>query len=565
MLLNILNLVGALALLLLGLYQLSNSLQRIIGEGLKKFIPWMKSTPVKGVLSGAGMTASILTSRASTATVISLVSAGIITVAQSVPVIMGANIGTTITAWLITVFGFTINIAPYCFIILGLGFVMSLTKKSNLKTIGEMIIGFSLIFLGLNYTLSTINALETSPQFPEVFVGLINGGFASVLIFVFIGILLSALLQSSSAVVVLTLIMCMSWLDFRFGCALVIGANIGTTITTTLLSSKNFNIRAKQAAVVHFLFNISVAVIFLIFYNPIINIIGLAIEFVTGTNPSIGLVCMNTAPLYGICLFHTTFNLVGTLVLMWFTKLIVKMLDVMFKGFEDEDSSILKYIAGGPIGTAAISIAQAMKEVQNFADISHEGFSYVAKALNEENDDQFEEYRMKLVEYEAISDKLELKIADFLNGVTMSETGSEEAEEIRVLLRIIGELESLGDCGENISRILERERVHKMKFDSESLDMMNKLVCKVDYAYKVMILNLKEASEGHLTDISNAYAAEDEINKTRDAFRNKSIEQIEKREGNYLSNNYFLDFISELEAMGDFMINVSQSIVKNAE
>lgn len=564
MLLNVLNLIGALALFLLGLYQLSNGLQKIIGDGLRNFIPWMKSTRIKGVLSGAGMTASILTSRASTATVISLVSAGIISVAQSVAVIMGANIGTTITAWLITFFGFSINIGPYCFIVLGLGFAFSLAKKANIKTTGEIIMGFALIFLGVNYTLTTINAIEALPQFPETFVGLTNKGFMSVLLFVFIGILLSALLQSSSAVVVLALIMCMSWLDFSLGCALVIGANIGTTVTTTLLSSRDFNIRAKQAAVVHFLFNISVAVIFLILYNPIISLIGFIIDVFSGTNP-MEAIRMNTAPLYGICLFHTVFNLLGTVVLLWFNDFIVKMLDGIFKGWEKEDGSILKYISGGPIGTASISIAQAMKEVQNFADISHEGFSYVAKALNEENDDQFEKYRMKLVEYEEISDKMELKIADFLNGVTAAEVSIEEAEEIRVLLRVIGELESLGDCGENVSRILERERVHNMKFDADSMERMNTLVDKVDYAYKVMIANLKEASDGRLTDISNAYQAEDAINRTRDEFRDKSIEQIEKREGNYHSNNYFLDFISELEAMGDFMINVSQSVVKNVE
>ena len=565
MLLNVLNLIGAIALFLFGLYQLSTGLQKIIGDGLRKFIPWMKSTKLKGVLSGAGMTASILTSRASTATIISLVSAGILTVSQSVAAIMGANIGTTITAWLITIFGFSLNIGPYCFAILGLGFVLNLSKKQKVKTVGETIMGFSLIFIGVDFILKTINLIELNPQFPDMFIGLNSGGFPAVLLLVLVGTVLSAILQSSSSVVILALIMCMSWLDFQLGCALIIGANIGTTVSGQLVTRKTLNIRAKQAAVVHFLFNLSVAAIILIFFNPATKAIGLAIDVFTGTNPALESIHMDTSPLYGLCLFHTAFNLVGTVLLIWFSGLIVKLLDKMFQGWKKADSSMLKYIGTGPIGPVAISIAQAMGEVQNFAEISHEGFGYVSKALNETDPDTFEKYRMKLVEYEEISDKFEFKIADFLNGLTTSGIGAEDAEQIRVLFRIIGELESLGDCGENISRILERERVHNMKFDEASLRSMNSLVAKVDEAYNIMRTNLKEASNSSLTDITNAYNAENEINRMRNEFRNMSIEQIEKREGNYLSNNYFLDFISELEAMGDFMINVSQAIVRNAE
>lgn len=548
MVLNILNLLGALALFLFGLYQLSSGLQKYIGDGLRKFIPLMKGNAASRILGGAGLTASIITSRESTATVISLVSAGILSLSQSVAIIMGANIGTTITAWLITLFGFTFNIFPYCFIILGAGFAMSMSKRAKVKLLGDIIMYFAIIFLGINFTVSSVSALEATQLFPEKLMCLVDKGNLSVIIFVLIGILLSAMLQSSSAVVVLSLIMCHSWLDLSMGCAMVIGANIGTTITTTLLSSKS-NVRARQAAVVHFLFNISIAVIILIFYRPFIGLISL----------------ITTSPLYGICIFHTLFNLLGTLILVWFSDIIVNMLNIMFPSGEKTDEGLLKYIGNYPIGTAAISIAQAMKEVQHFGIISHEGFKYVPKALNETDPDKFEKYRMKLVEYEEISDKLEIKIANFLNGIKSTEISLEDGEEIRLLFRIIGELESLGDSCENISRILERERVHNMKFDDNAISRMNELINKVDKAYDVMNSNLREAMNGNLSDISNAYEAENDINKTRDKFRNLAIEQIEMREGNYYSTNYFFDIIAELEAMGDFMINISQAAVRNEE
>ena len=223
---------------------------------------------------------------------------------------------------------------------------------------------------------------------------------------------------------------------------------------------------------------------------------------------------------------------------------------------------MLKYIGVAPIGTPAISIAESFNELVNFGQISYDGFCYVRKAVNEENYDKFEEYRKKLVEYEEISDRMEKQIANFLGKMNTSGINEEEADEIKILYRIIGELESLGDSGENISRILERERVHDRKFDEETISEINVMIDKVDSAYKIMNENLVKVANHDLESIENAYEAEADINKTRESLRNEGISQIEGQIGNYQSLNYFLDILAELESMGDFMINVSQAAEK---
>lgn len=562
MILEILNIAGALALFLFGLYQMSNSLQKLLRDKIKVFIPLMEGGAAKQVLGGAGMTVSILTSRSTTDTIISLVAAGTLPLVNAVGAIMGANIGTTVTAWIITFFGFTINIASICFPILAAGFVLMMSKRPIIKNSGELFLGFSLLFLGISYTLNAMGVLDSHLHLGMKFMGMQSHGYLSVMIFTILGVALSAILQSSSAVVILTLIMCMNWLSFDLGCAMVLGANIGTTLSPTLLFPKRFNInlQAKQAAVVHFLFNCSVAVIVLIFFNPFTGLIKNVLQIGTGSSEIAALM-----PLYGICIFHTLFNLFGTIILIWFSKFIVKILDKMFKDWSKDEMSVFKYINAGPIGSSAIAIDQAIKEVKHFGEISYAGFGYVSKIIVENDSDKFERLKMKLVEQERISDKMEFGIADFLSKIASTEISLEDAEKVRILIRIIGELESLGDSCENIGRILERERVHNMTFDSDIIENMQTMISKVDEAYKVMNTNLALAAEGKLVDITNAYNAEDQINITRNNLRDIAINHIEARTGKYQSINYFLDFIAELEAMGDFIINVSQSAVKTID
>lgn len=562
MVLNILTLLGSLALFLYGLHSLSAGLKRILGDKIKLFIPWMSEGKGKSVLAGAGMTAAILTSKSSTASIVSLVSAGTLTLAQAIYAIMGANIGTTITAWIISVFGFTLNVSALLFPFIAIGFVCTMTKRPKVKMLGEIVMNFCFILLGIQYTLTAIDTINETVSIGSFLTNINDNLFVSILVLVVIGTLLSTMFQSSSAVVILAMaVLANGWLTFNTACALVLGANIGTTLTTMLVSS-NSDIQARQAALVHFLFNLTGAVLVLILFKPFIGLIGLLTALLFGTNPATSLLPIGSSA-FGLCIFHTLFNTLGTCMLIWFTDLIIKLLDRMYKAQEQPKENLFKYISAAPIGAPAFSISQALRETVNFCRVCYEGFSYVGKAINETDPDNFEEIRTQLVEYEKISDRMELGIANFLDGVGTNETSQEEESEIRVILRIIGELESLGDSGENISRIMKREQVHNMTFDADAIKEMNLMISKVDKAYKVMISNMELASQGSLTDIANAYSIEDEINDCRNRLRNEAMNHIEMHSGNYLSTNYFLDIISELEAMGDFMINVSQAAVKS--
>ena len=299
----------------------------------------------------------------------------------------------------------------------------------------------------------------------------------------------------------------------------------------------------------HTLFNVFGAVLALIFFRPLIALSDLV---------SCGY------GVFAIATFHTLFNLLNTCILAWFVKPIEKLVTlIVAESAGDKDESRLKYISSRQFGTPSISISQAFKEVARFGDIMHKSLPVIRDAVNETDPDKFEDERMQLVHYEELSDKLEYMIAQFLNSLSTESLSEEEAEEVKVLYRVIGEFESLGDSGENISRILDRERVHNRKLDVEMISKINLMIDKVDVAYTVMNENLRTAVNGSLKDISNAYNAEDDINETRNKLREEGIIQIERHTGNYQSLNYFLDIISELEAMGDFMINVSQSIVRN--
>ncbi len=567
MLLNFLTLFGALALFLFGTMIQSNGLQKILGDNVRKFLPWMKGNPAKQILAGAGLSAAVQSSSAATVTVVSYVNAGLLLLGQAVGVIFGANIGTTATAWLITLFGFTLDVRLLGFPLLCFGFFFMMSKDSKKKTISELIIGTALIFVSIFYMKKCMLDINQQGAFMEALTAMASYGFLSVFIFLLIGLLAAFILQSSSATIILALILLGSgWIPFKLAAAIVLGANIGTTITANLAAAKA-NIQARRAALIHLLFNTIGVAIILIFFQPFTSIcqwiatfFGAEItpDFVAGESSSIA----SNGQLYGLCAIHTMFNLINAFILIWFSKGIVKIVTRLIKDKPEEKDSLLKYIGVSPIGSPAVSIGQAFNEVINFGQISYEGFDYVRKAVNEKDDDKFEEYRKKLVEYEEISDRMERNIANFLSKISPDVLNTEEAAEMKVVYRIIGEMESLGDSGENISRILEREKVHHRKFDEEAISNINLMIDKVDAAYKIMNMNLAKAVNHDIHSIENAFKAESEINSTREQLRNKCIAHIESQRGNYQSLNYFLDIISELESMGDFMVNISQAAIK---
>ena len=568
--LQVFTLLGALGMFLYGMNLMSSGLQKAAGERLRGFLSAMTSNPLKGVLTGMGITAIIQSSSATTVMVVSFVNAGLLTLVQAIGVIMGANIGTTITAWMVAFLGFKADISILAIPLMLFGFLFSNSKKDQRKNIGELIVGFCLLFLGLSFMKESVPDLRQTPEVLEFVSTWSSHGFGSVLLFLLFGTILTLVLQSSSATMAITLIMLsMGWIPFGMACAMVLGENIGTTITANIAASIG-NTQAKRAAMSHTIFNVFGVLWALILFNPFLRLVGVITEKLFGLpNPAAEGFSVpgptspeGTAALYGLSMLHTLFNMTNTLILVWFTGLIGKAVSWIIRTPENQEKEVfrLKYISAGPLATPELSVDQAFDEIIHFAQISKNGAAYAKEAINESESDKFEELRSKLVKYEEISDRIEYEIASFLNSVSAEEISENTSIKIKAMYKIVGELESLGDSGETISRILSRKNIHKKEFDQDTIKNLNTMADALDEAYDAMIANLIAAHKGELVNISNAYNAEGRLNTLRNNFRDVVIEEIDNGGKNYHTSVYYMDIINEYERMGDFMINVSQDL-----
>ena len=573
--LQVFTLLGALGMFLYGMNLMSSGLQKAAGDRLRGFLSAMTSNPFKGVMTGLGITSIIQSSSATTVMVVSFVNAGLLTLVQAIGVIMGANIGTTVTAWMVSWLGFKADISILAVPLMLFGFLFSNSKKDNRKNIGELIVGFSLLFLGLSFMKESVPDLRETPEVLEFVTAWSAHGFGSVLLFLAFGTVLTLVLQSSSATMAITLIMLsMGWIPFDMACAMVLGENIGTTITANIAASVG-NTQAKRAAMSHTVFNVFGVIWALILFKPFLKLVGLITETVFGlpnpaaegfavpTSPEDGSAPVEaTAALYGLSMLHTLFNVTNTLILVWFTKWIAKSVCWIIRApkQQEQEEYRLKYISAGPLATPELSVEQAFDEVIHFAHISKNGAVYAKSAVENADGDKFDELREKLVKYEEISDRIEFEIAAFLNGVSAEEVSESTSLKIKAMYKIVGELESLGDSGETISRILSRKNIHKQKFDSQALKNLNTMADAVLAAYDVMIENLEAAHKGTLTDIVNAYNAEERLNTLRNNYRDAVIEDMENGAGSYQTMVYYVDIMNTYERMGDFMINISQDL-----
>ena len=568
--LQVFTLLGALGMFLYGMNLMSSGLQKAAGDKLRSFLSAMTSNPFKGVLTGLGVTTVIQSSSATTVMVVSFVNAGLLTLAQAISVIMGANIGTTVTAWLVSWLGFKADISVLAIPLMLFGFLFSNSKQDKRKNIGELIVGFSILFLGLSFMKESVPDLRQTPEVLEFVTAWSAHGFGSVLLFLAFGTILTLVLQSSSATMAITLIMLsMGWIPFDMACAMVLGENIGTTITANIAASVG-NTQAKRAAMSHTIFNLFGVVWALILFKPFLQLVGLITENLFGIpNPaaegfmvSESVADSNTAALYGLSMLHTLFNTINTLLLIWFTKLIERAVVWIIRTPENQEKETfrLKYITAGHLATPELSVEQAFDEIIHFAKISKSGAEYAKSAINDADTKNFETLKEKLVKYEEISDRIEFEIATFLNGVSAEDVSEATSLKIKSMYKIIGELESLGDSGEAISRMLTRKNEHNKKFDAEAIKNLNIMADGVLGAYDVMIENLEEAHNGTLTNIVNAYDAESHINALRNNFREGAVEQIDNGAKSYQTSVYYMDIVNEFEKMGDFMINISQDL-----
>ena len=568
---QVLTLLGALGMFLYGMNLMSAGLQKAAGSKMRGMLTAMTSNPFKGVLTGLGITSVIQSSSATTVMTVGFVNAGLLTLSQAVGVIMGANIGTTVTAWLVSLLGFKADISLFAVPLMAVGFILSLSKSDKRRHISELIVGFSLLFLGLSLMKESVPDLKETPEVLAFIQNWTSYGFGSVLIFLVFGTVLTLVLQSSSATMALTLIMVnMGWIPFEMGAAMVLGENIGTTITANIAAAVG-NANARRAAMAHTLFNLFGVCWALALFRPFLMLVGTVITWLGLHNPmdivhssEIAMTADESmSTLYGVSMLHTLFNTFNTVILIWFVPVIVKIVERIIKDkkSDKEDTVKLKFIDAGPLSTAELAIGQARNEVIHFAEISRNGLGYIRQLVNAKSDKEFDQMCAKLVKYEEISDRIEYEIAQLLNALPEDTISEATRTEAKRMYKIIGELESLGDSGEAVSRILTRRNSHQQKFSAEQVANIEKMLDRVDHAYEVMIENLK-AEHFESIDLRLATDCEIEINELRNTLREEEIYRIDRGEGDYRNSVYYLDTVSEIERMGDFIINISQALEK---
>ena len=427
--LQILTLLGAVCLFLFGLNLLSNGLQKVAGDGLRRILAAMTSNPFKQILTGIGVTALIQSSTATTIMVVSFVNAGLLELGQAIGVIMGANIGTTITAWIMALFGFSFNMADFAYPLLLLGYILlQMKKRQKRHDTGEIIIGFALFFIGFAALRATAQMLITPEQLGFL-ASWSNLGWWSIIVFMIIGIVLTVCFQSSAATMAITMILITTGMvNFELATAIIMGGNIGATVAANIAASVG-NTAAKRTALSHTLMNTVGVIVVLIIYPWFLQLIGWmvglfglpdpnTIDLTSSTNNA----AIQTSLLYSVCVMHTLFNVVITLIFVWFVPSFVKLLCRIFPSKNEEEEYRLLYISGGPLSTAELSLDEAKQEISNFCDICYRGFFHVREAINETDPEKYADRLAKLVKYEEITDKIEYEIAYYLNEV--SKTGN---------------------------------------------------------------------------------------------------------------------------------------------
>lgn len=560
--LPVLTLLGSLGLFLYGMTMMSESLQKVAGNRLRSILAAMTSTPLKRILTGTLITAIIQSSSATTVMVVSFVNAGLLTLTQSVGVIMGANIGTTVTAWLISLLGFKADISALSIPLIGIGFALMMFKSVKRKNIGKLLIGFALLFLGLSFLKNSVPDLSSQPEVLEFIKQWTSWGYGSILIFVGIGTALTIVLQSSSATMALTLVMCsMGWIPFEMAAAMVLGENIGTTITANIAASVA-NANARRAARAHSIFNVFGVFWVLVLFHPFLWVVSKIIVGIGCENPLDPATALNspTSILYAVATVHTLFNILNALILVWFTPQIVKTVTAMVKSDPDENVHKLQYIQGGVLSTDELSLAQARKEIEHFGEIIQTQFGYAKEAINSADDsEKFNELFSKLQKYEQITDEVELEVAKYLHHISEGVISKKSSKRIQGMYTVINELESLGDSGFNIGRILTRKNIQKKQFDEDTLKKLNYMLGLVGIAVDNMVINLKLGYD-HIENINNANDSEANINEYRNLLKDDHMNHIRLNESEYHTGIYYMDLINELEKMGDYLINISEAV-----
>jgi len=559
-----LKLLGCLALLMYGMKTMSEGLQKLSGSHLRNIMGTMTKNRVTGLLTGVFVTAAVQSSTATTVMTVSFVNAGLLTLAQAISVIMGANIGTTVTAWIMSVFGFQMNMSSVVFPLFALAIVLIFQKKPTGKSLGEFIFGFSFMFLGL-CTLRE-NAIEMNLPGNAAVINFFTKtgqwGFASTLLYLLVGSILTMCVQSSAAIMAITLILCSSGvLPIYQGIALVMGENIGTTVTSNI-AALSASTNARRAALAHMVFNVFGVIWVLILFKPFVNMVCSLVGF----DPNPDYIPQSEAEIaerqvtitYALSAFHTAFNVCNVLILIWFIKPIEKFVCRIIKQKEEDEDSRLKFISGGIMSTAELSILEAQKEISLFGTRTQRMFGFIPTLLFEtKNEEDFSKLFTRIEKYEGISDNMEIEIANYLNKVTEGRLSAESKTDIRYMLREVGELESIGDSCYNLARTINRKHTAKEHFTEQQKIHIRHMfeLCGKALIHMQKVLD----DDQNKVDTNESLNIENEINNYRSQLKDSNLTDINEHLYNYQAGVQYMDIISECEKLGDYVINVVEA------
>lgn len=551
-----LTLFGALSLFLFGMKVMSEGIQKLAGDKMRSILSAMTSNRFLGVLTGFVVTTLVQSSSASTVMVVSFVNAGLLNLVQSVGVIMGANIGTTTTAWLISFLGFKLNIAALSLPIIGIAFPMLYFSRDKLTSLGETLLGFALLFMGLGLLKDSVPDLQSNPEMFEALQNLTGYGFGSIMIFLGIGTLLTIVLQSSSATMALTLVMCnYGWIGYEHGAAIVLGENIGTTITANLAALVG-NVHAKRTALAHTLFNIFGVLWMLTFFHFFTGKIAYYMVEM-GLNSPFDDPAM--VP-FGLAIFHTTFNITNTLVLIGLIKYIVFVVEriIPSKGKGDERHQ-LEYFGSGFLHMAEFSVLQAKRETRRYCDLAHRMFNFIPEMIYQTDRKKFSKVLARVSKYEEITDRVEVEITTFLIKVSRKQLSANASEQLRRLRLVCAEVEKIGDICFKMATLLDKKKEENSYFTPKQREELSRMFELVNEAFDVMMVNLERGEAFARSNIQRAYQLEKSINQFRDEVSEEVIGDLEKGSAHVKGGFYFNKMISSCEKVGDSILNINEA------